>query len=202
MKIMAKLIMLLVVLAFCMPAQADILIYNKSVKYEGVELGETTDDLYRCSYRGYLILEVTFDPNGEIDTIDEAVQIIYWRDGQTKYTDDWEHDFDIARFEEGNISGYGLTESDTGEGYFYASMLSGRARDMDIGFEDVNEVPQQLKGTTLEHDTGNYSEVGSYNLRLNNSWTRFANEEGYDAEDAYDDIVDMLADRGYPTVTE
>lgn len=195
MKTMAKLAMLLVVVSICLPAQGDILIYNKTVTWEGVELGEG-DDIYKETNRGFLILEVTYE-DGEITSVENATQIIYGGYGSEKWTDEWDHDFDIQRYQDGNIIGYGLTEYDSDDGYFYAFSVNGRANEQDIGNADPNEAPQRLAGNAIEHDTGNYSERGSYDLRLNNAFTRTANEEGMDFEEAYDMVRDWLADRGY-----
>jgi hypothetical protein len=199
MKTMARLVMLLVVVTICLPVRGDILIYNKTVTWEGVDLGEE-DDVYRETDRGFLILEVTYEGD-EITSVDNAIQIIYGGRGQDKWIDEWTHNLDIQRFQDGNIIGYGLVEYDSDDGYFYALWISGRAKEQNIGNADPNEVPQSLVGTAIEHDTGNYSERGTYNLRLNNPATRAANEESMDFEQAYDMVIEHLNARGYPSIT-
>ena len=199
MKTMARLVMLLVIVTICLPAQGDILIYNKTVKWEGVEFGEP-DDVYRETNRGFLILEVTIE-NGEITSVDNARQIIYGGAGQDKWTDEWTHYFDIYRFEDGNIVGYGLTEFDSDEGYNYAFSVGGLARRQNIGNADPNEVPKHLVGNAIEHEPGDFSERGTYDLRLNNCMTRDANKDDMTFGEAYNMVREWLTDRGYPIVT-
>ena len=199
MKTLVKLVVLLVILAMSLPVQGDILIYNKTVTWEGVDFG-VEDDVYKETDRGFLILEVTYE-NGEIVSVDNAIQIIYGGRGGDKWIDEWTHNFEIHRIHDGNIIGYGLVEYDSDDGYFYAISVSGKAKEQNIGNDDPNEVPQSLVGTAIEHDTGNFSERGTYNLRLNNRATRDANQEGMDFDTVYDNVIEYLNGRGYPSIT-
>ena len=198
MKTLVKLVVLLVVVTICLPVQGDILIYSKTVTWEGVDFGEGVgnDDFYKETDRGFLILEVTYE-NGEIVSVDDAVQIIYGKDGQDKWIDEWGHDFDFGRLQDGDTVGCGLSEFISDDGYFYALSLGGLVKEQNIGNGEKQEVPTNLSGYAIEHDPGNFSERGTYKLRLHTRATRFANEEGMDIEDAYDMIIEYLNSRGY-----
>jgi hypothetical protein len=104
MKTLAKFVMLLVVLAFCLPADGEILIYTKTMKCFGAE-GYTVDgDPWVWDWvgdervTGFLILDVVYDGN-DLVYIEDAEQVEYWREGRDKYYEQWGEWFELERIE-------------------------------------------------------------------------------------------------------
>lgn len=196
MKTVAKLVMLLAVLAICMPAQGEILIYRKTVTYEGAEYNGI-DDLYRETIRGFLILDVEYDGD-EIVAVDDAIQIEYGRYEGEKWADWDTHDFEIQRFDDGRNILYSLAElSEDGVEDFFALVLQGKARQFSRTVS--NEVPTSLIGYGVHNTTEDSVDMCRFNLRLIRGFTNDANEgEGMSIVEVYDEIRDWLNDRDYP----
>ena len=209
MKVLAKLAVLLSVFTLCIPTQAEILIYNKTIKGltsngEGAtdpndpnivdwswDAGEQTD-------RGFLILDVEIDPNdATVAGINKAMQVEYWKDGEEKYFEQISYSFDIERIETDDTTYWVLTDIFTPqEDQVLILMVKGKAKLCNIGLgskENRREVPLILRGSALaflqDEDEGmesTYKEVLTVSLRLHSRWTRLANLYW----EAYDPFVD------------
>jgi len=215
MRTLAKLVMLLAVLAICMPAygqgEIDILIYAKTMDcWEAWWDGDWDTDEDKIT--GFLVLEVLYDPEtGEIQDILDAEQIEYWKDGRNKWYWQIEEEFLIERVEvDGEVIWvieYILAEDDDEAQIL---MVRGVPKDMNIGLgrdaEDKREVARILKGYSLYLyiSEGVEKEMCTITWRLQQRWTRLANHEDEcdgDFECAIFDIVKAwLEDRGYDEV--
>jgi len=173
MKTLAKFVMLLALLAFCLPADGEILIFNKSMKCfeaEGQAViddpnGWTWDDVGDERITGYLILDVEYDEDGEIVEINDAHQVEYWREGRERWYEQWDEWFEVERIDVNDRWGrpivYWVLEGwdayeDEDEEYIWFVMLRGRARMVNIGLgwapEYKREVAALLEGCCQELD--------------------------------------------------
>jgi hypothetical protein len=198
MKMPAKLAVLLVVLALCIPTQAEILIYNKTIRGlvsngEGV-IDPKDPNIVTWSWdadeqidRGFLILDVEIDPNDATVTgINKAMQVKYWKDGEEKYFEQTSYNFNIERIETNETAYWVLTDIFTPqEDQVLILMVKGKAKLCNIGLgnkENRREVPLVFTGSALaflqdEFDDleSTYKEVLTVSLRLHYRWTRLAN---------------------------
>ena len=204
MKTLTKFVMLLAVLAFCLPADGEILIYTKTMKCfeaEGEALdGDPFDWLWVGDERitGYLILDVVYNGDGTIDFIDDAHQVEYWRDGGERWYEQWWEGYDVERIEVedrwGRPTVYWVLEDwwydEIANGvaweYIGFAMYRGKARMANIGLgwteAERREVASMLEGCYLYFDwyldePDEYLEKGTccVTLRLHPWWTRLAN---------------------------
>ena len=140
--------MLLAVLAFCLPADGEILIYRKTMKcFEAdgevvIDSPDWTWDAGDERVTGYLILEVEYDENGEIIEINDAEQVEYWREPWSEGGDRWYEQFvegfDVERIEIEDRWGrpivyWVLEDWDTWEDGIWFVMHKGKARMVNIG---------------------------------------------------------------------
>ena len=199
MKTFIKLVMLSAILVVFVPAQAAVLVYDKTVKCWEAAEGEGWE-VTQDTVRGYLVLEVVYDENNQIDEILYAYQVEYYINdiGEKEYSEE-EHNFDVERVVDGNRVTWVLVESNSGEGSDEILMLRGRARNVRIGNGDPNEVARDLDGNHLAYQTGEGDQLQmcDLDLRLDRSLTRSYNRDGFDAFDALDDIENWLEARGY-----
>ena len=169
MKKLMKLVVLLVVLAFCLPAGAQevnngILIFTKTMKcFEAEGEREVEGDwLWEAGEErvtGYLILDVLYDEDGQIAEIWGATQIEYWRDGRERWYEHLKEGFEVERIEIEGWAGrpmvYWVLENwntwgfDGLEGISF-KMLRGNARMTNIGLgwaaAEKREVAAMLEG--------------------------------------------------------
>ncbi len=201
MKTIVKLVMLLAVLVICMPAQGDILIFNKSVKSQGAELTDDVNDVsdvYTETNRGFLVLEVTYDANDQIESVDNAAQVEYGITSRTKWATRVLHDFEISRYTDGSKIIYSLSEVDSTDDDFDVMLLQGKAKNVDIGNADANEAPVQLCGRHLYRDGDDAAEMCNETMRLNRSLTKSANGlETVSFANAYALVQAWLSSRNY-----
>ena len=219
MKTLTGITMVLGVLAICLPAHSEILIYRKTmtcVEVEGEEvLGNGPEwDWARYSGRprGYLILDVDYE-DGRIAQINNAVQVEYWIEGPRKYYRQIEHEFDVRRVEVG-LGVYWVLEDLAEEPLdgLRFMIIEGRTRNTNIGlgWGILRPAPPLLKGAFLRRassDTYVYRQVcSSMSLRVHWSWTRRANSPvGGDQDFGYAewDIVKTWLERlGYEEVED
>ena len=208
MKTMVKLVMLLAVLAICMPAQGEILVYSKL--YNCWAAQEVLDDgvdwnVDEWTQRGFLTLNVIYDGD-EILGIDGAYQVEYWRDGRNKWYWDYPEEFYIERVDVGDEVIWVLE-------YIYAyfesaaqiTMLRGKPRDINIGLgrDDKREVARRLDGYILElyMGMGVEKQMCTMSLRLHDRFTRLANDpdecnQNFECA-VLGLIIPWLEDRGY-----
>ena len=182
MKTMLKLVMLLAVLAICMPAQGEILIYSKAYHcWEAWQILDWNTDEW--TQRGYLVLDVSYDENGEIDAINDAEQIEFERDGRDKFYWQIGEEYIIERVDDGDEVIWVL-EQLSGDGEFSAEivMLKGKARarfmNIGLGRDEQREVARVLDGywLYLSMGMGVDKQMCTKTLRLQGRWTKLAND--------------------------
>jgi hypothetical protein len=206
MKSLMKLVVLLAVLAFCVPAQGEILVYSKLYNcweaWEG--LGWNVEE---WTQKGFLVLDVDFQ-NGEPNEILQADQIEFEKDGRDKVYWQIEEEFVIERIEVDDEVIWVLEQMDGDEFFAVILMVKGKAKDMNIGLGRgaQREVARTLTGYMLYLNLGMGvdKEMCTYSLRLHSRFTKLANdpEEGnQDFDFARVNIVKAwLTNRGYEEV--
>jgi len=188
---MKKLVMLLVVLALCVPTNGYILVYK--VTMNGTEVRrETTDDtegwlLQKTSGPGYLVLDVNDeDPN----VLNDVKFVDYYTETEdhTKYrlyeiwtTYDEEFTYSILpglRPKGKNIVNMGLSLT-SGRGFELGGVALGTVKSADIGTGSKVDVAMVLKGVCewgyYEDDTLEDTGYGMLTLTLDTKWTKTAN---------------------------
>jgi len=200
MKTLAKLIMSLVVLTVCVPANADILIYKKTLQcWDSFYLGAGSWDVDNSRVRGFFILDVNYAPDGTFDEIVGSAQVDYWRDRQEgKLYEVVEHDFEITRIVDNRSIIWVFVQGDTDEGDIDLTMLKGVTKDTYIGTVTNKEVPKKIDGDQLFYwDGGNWMVTCSWSLRFYKKFTEWSNEDEDDLDNAVNNIEGYLASRGY-----
>jgi hypothetical protein len=223
-KKMKKLVMVLVVLALCVPTYGYILVYK--VTMSGTVAGwKTTPDgwlLSKASGRGYLVLDVDDDdPN----VLNDVQFIDYYTEDHDKLYDMWDageeftHSILPGRPPKGkNIVCVDLNLVDSG--FELGGRVLGTVKSTDIGTLDEDEkkekvdVATSLKGVgaweSYEDDTLNESGYGTLSLTLDSKWTKTANnpdeEKGFGGNfenflapesDAPQGLINWLESKGY-----
>lgn len=211
MKALVKLAALLAVLTICIPAKGEILIYNKTMTGFAAEGDGVTDPSNQSVVnwdwlagkrvdKGFLILDVEMDENDHITNINEAVQVEYWKNGHEKYYEEIPHSFEIQRIVANGSTYWVLRDIYAPDAdQISIIMVEGQVKMSNIGLgskENQKEVPLKLSGSVLTFLYGQeqylhyiYEEILTVSLRLNQQWTRLANEywEIYNPRlDAYD----------------
>jgi hypothetical protein len=203
MKMATRLTMVLAVLAICLPADGEILIYSKtmtSFEVVGEEIpgnGPEWDWAMDSGRRtGYLVLDVDYE-DGEIVEIYDAVQVEYWREGPDKYYRQIDHTFDVNRVEIDGVVHWVLEDLTEEPGGLRFMIVEGRTRTTNIGLGWAMQrpVPTVLQGAFLRSASIEgyiYRRACCVSLRLNFWWTRLANHSaigGQNFEFAEQDIV-------------
>jgi hypothetical protein len=210
MKAVVKLLMLLTILAICMPAYGQdgsaILIYAKTMKcFEAYEIGDDIWELFSDTYKGFLVLDVFF-LNGEIDGINSAVQIDYWKDDEGKWYSTNFYDLDYEKIEFDGEVWWVLEELniETGPDGVEVMILNGQARNINAGLgRDAKlEAPPMLQGSIIEFFPAEpYKLVCCESLKILSCWTRRANDPDKGDRDIkyaiYNIVVQWLERRGF-----
>jgi len=182
MQIIVKLVILLTVLSINIPTQGEILIYSKLCHcWSAASADMETWNVDTGIQRGYIILDVDYDPNGELNEIIDIEQTEFKKEenGDKVY---WEveADYEIESIETDDeviwvIEYIDADDSDTAE----IIMLRGKSKDMGIGLagNPKREVARELTGYILYLDIGMGVEkqMCAMSLRLQSSWTKQAN---------------------------
>ena len=180
MKTLAKLVIVLAVLGFCLPSYGEILVYKLTDKATCFEQEDGLWDVWKETNRGYLVLDVNYNDY----TITQAEAICYWKDKGGKKFDQTAIDLELVRVEYDTKVEWVIMEKDievegeTINGNFL--MVAGQARDKNIGLEGNREVATKLSGYNLEDETedaGRYTEMSKISFTLYSSWTKYANTE-------------------------
>lgn len=178
---------------FAPPPSTSVLVYNWKEKYTEYELEDSGWYLWRGGLKGYITLEISGDSAYAvfIETYKEKIG------GKTyKLMDAWSEDFDIVTAQNGKKT---LLIASAGDDE-YRVLLTGLLKSTKIGDTQV-DIATKLDGDLIwnEPDDPNNRDLGisKESARLNKKMTNFANEEGYDADDAADWIVDELIRQGY-----
>ena len=206
MKTLVKLVMLLAVLAICMPAQGEILIYSKLYRCweawedDGWNVDEETQ-------KGFLVLDVEYY-QGEIIGIDEAYQVEYWKDGRDKWYWYYPEEYIVERVDVGDEVIWVFEQLDGDEGEAEIIMVRGKSRDMNIGLgrDAQREVARVLNGYVLYLylGMGVEKEMCTLSMRLHGRFTRLANDPG-ECDQSFECalfgmVAGWLEDRGYDEV--
>lgn len=208
MKTLAKLAILVVVLAFCLPAHAEILIYE----FKGDEYNYTRrNGVWEVEIRketGYVVIEAIYKQDGTIDFFNQAEWMGYWRDNEGKWFVGGQADFEIERVEYGGDVEWLVFERDVEGAYTHLMTAAGKARNRDIGKEGEREVATKWEGYDLElyqgqmHFNCEMDEVRA--VELNSAWTKYANDDEDGLAQNYAAAVqfvkDYLEEKGYQPV--
>lgn len=196
MNTIVRLTIFLIVLVTCIPAQGEVLIYKKTLKlWNASEYGDDSWDIDNMRIRGYLVLDVNYTDM----SINEGVQLEYWKSGRNKFLIEYDHEFTFKKIINGRVTEWILVEETKSDSDTILLMVRGKTKSFDIGSIDPNEVPVQLKGYRLgTWDDSETFQMSEWKLRLQNSWTRITNENNVDIEDAVNEIERILVEeKGY-----
>jgi hypothetical protein len=197
MKTLIKFVMLLVVLGICLSAQAEILVYSVITKnWAAEDMGSENWDIYRDKINGFLILDLIIE-EGQITGFNNTMHIDYGRDGNEKWTDIITHNIEIERIGYDDKVQYILTESESEESNFRVMMLTGEARNYNIGLQQPQEIPRQLEGYALWHDISDISQISDIKMRVERKYSKEANEYKMDFNETCNMIQDWLRQRGW-----
>jgi hypothetical protein len=192
MKTLAKLVMLLVVLALCLPAYGDILVYKVSIKVKGIDVDE--DERGTLKARGYLVVEADF---GFGDIYDSSL-ILYGKDDEgDKVQETFVDAIDYFIWLE-TSHGAILDIGGVGE-----AVLTGKAKPTNVGTDEKVDIAKKMTGNVLVDGVlplVGFDALGSGTIsaRLHSKWTKDANEDGGIAFGVVVGIVELyLDDKGY-----
>ena len=193
MRTLARLAVLVVVAALCLPAHGEILIYTSSGSGTWYHLaGDGTGEVDKETDKGYVVLDVTYNEDGTI-TVNEAHSIRYWKDNDGKwYEQDELEELEIVRVPDGTKVQWVIVEKGAEDGSAWIVLLAGKASEQDIGAAENQEVAKSLKGYILRDETyDGERELSMRKMSLKYSgWTKWANDpDGGDG--------DILAAKGY-----
>ena len=182
MKTMVKLIMLLAVLSICMPAQGEILIYSKLYQCWWAASGDFENwNMDSWTQKGFLVLDVDYDPNGEPNEINYAEQVEYEKedDGDKVF---WQikEAYEIERIE---VDGEVIWVLEYVYGDAFGAeiiMLRGKAKDIRVGLgrDEKREVARVLTGYIMYFygGMGVQKQMCPIVMRLHGSFTKCANK--------------------------
>lgn len=195
------------IMIFCIPAHAQsstVLVYNTSARYWYAGGSGTSWSTYNGRSRGLVVLDVSMDPNGAIDGINSGTKISTSRSGGSKYYSESSIDFDVTNVVDpnSNTNEWILTDSDTEDNLL--TILQGDFRSQNIGNADANEVAPRLEGNEMQFLQNGSTTIATYqwSYRLNQGWTRQANQESYSYGQALAMIRERYRDRGYDGVPD
>lgn len=194
---MKKTLIILLALAFAVPAGAEICIYNwkeKDVVYDLIGPTEEIWDVRKGSETGYLIIDVIETGNQDmvtatyIETWTEK-----WKDGTShKLMTSWENEeFHIIMAGAGNQTTVIFSSPAAGD---YLTLVTGRFK---------NGVASKLTGNKFWQDWGLYAVpvsvgYGTCSLGLNTKWTAAAKQEGFTTvEEVANFVAGELIKKGY-----
>jgi hypothetical protein len=205
MKTLATMAVLAVVLGLCLPSYGEILVYkltNNSTYYRQ-EAGQW--QVEKGAYKRYLVLEVDYAQNTV--TRAEAIEYETWPD-RTKHINLSEFTAELVRVEAGTtIRWVVMVKQTQGEGEQATMagfhMLTGLARDRNIGTDQKQEAANKLTGYNLDdtaQEDGRSIGIGTLSATLYPAWTYWANganKGNQDLDTTVQMIVDYLEARGY-----
>jgi hypothetical protein len=200
MKTLAKVVMLLVVLGFCLPSYGDILVYKLSLGGTYFELQDGEWEVSNRTYKGYVVLDFNYGTH----TIDHAESFTYWKDQRGKQFERSTLNLELVRVDYGTKIQWIIMQKDVdvvGEqvagGKFL--MLTGSVRERNIGVEVNRKVAATLSGYNLEGTYGEDIVMLKIALSFYPAWTYRANgdEGNRDFDTAVQMIEDYLTAKGY-----
>lgn len=198
---MKKLILLLVLVALCVPAYGDILIYKVSIKVQGIAENGSAE-MGKASLKGYLVLDVVDFSTSPIMIVDDTL-LVYGKDniGDKIYnstnTGLWIDGFVIdsksAVFAYMNAWGADLS-------------ATGKSKMTDIGTLQDEVIAKSLKGALTTNPGGMSDPLdpvtslygsGKVSAKLDSKYTKEANEDTLTLANVVLEIEDYLLDKGY-----
>ena len=207
MKNLSKIAIVLILLSIsssllAQPANNNILVYSRTNNYWYAYGSDSSWSFGNSSSRGYLIFDVSYDPNGALSGINNVAQFDYGKSGGSKWYSESTPSFDgITRVTNSNTSStdWVLVQSDVGESSGDLSMFRGKAVSNDIGNADPNEVANQFNGNQLFYSPGmsNSLQFSDESLRLQRSWTKTYNQQSMNITEVRSDIRSKLEGKGY-----
>lgn len=198
---------ILIFLSMVQFCYGEILVYK--INSRGLEFSGVEGNWERISNRnrGFLVLDLNYLEDGNI-YVNDAVQIVYWRDGKNKlYRQDYRYIDVIRIFQERDL--YWLVAEKNAESVeVSAEILKGPTEDISNKSEYLPvEIAKKLNGNYLSDiqlGTGHYVDIKNVTLRLHLQWTAWANEPGRgngDFEYAISNIVvSYLSNKKYNSV--
>jgi hypothetical protein len=184
MKALAKSVMVLIALGFCLPSYGEILVYKctQTATWCEQQLGQWAVE--KETWRGYVVIDVNYDDN----TITQAELIWYGKDEDGKWFEQQSSDLELVRVNYDSKVQWVVMEKEVqldGEelvgGKF--AMVAGSARSRNIGTGENREVATTLSGYVLTDQTedgGRYIEMSKMTVTLYPSWTYWANGDDMD----------------------
>jgi hypothetical protein len=207
MKTLAKVIMLLVVLGFCLPSHAEILVYKGTQNGTSYDLQQEEWTVDKESGPMYIVMDVDYVGG----TITQSTVVGYGKDADGKWFSQDPLNLELVRVDDGARVRWVVMEKDVqvdGEqisGGFHFHMLAGLAGNKNVGTGEKQEVASKLTGYGLEDRT----EEGQRSVRMSTisftfypAWTYWANGEeedegNQDFDTTVQMIVDYLTNKGY-----
>ena len=199
MKTLAKLVMLLVVVALSVPAYGEILLYRSIEKdtYFRYEAGEWKVE--KEKNKGYIVLNVDYATG----TIEDASAISYWKgDKGNKGYNVGVVDLELVIVDAKRKS-WVILEKIADPEELSIIMMAGNAKDTNIGTGQKREVARSLKGYILDDDTPDPDrslQMSTISLRLYSKWTKWFNNPAGPNQDfnlSVQEVIDYLEDKGY-----
>lgn len=220
---MKRLLMVLFVLALCIPSYGEVLVYkySDSINFLNlVDIVEPADEndpniykwdvLIKDRIKGYLVVDVNYNDF----LIEDAALITYWSNKGSattgnpkgKYQDTIDLDtLELVRITKNPNKAYGWVFSDTQnlDDEPGILMLFGKARIYDIGLGEKKEIAKSMKGYILGDTTDAGDEIGELQLgtvaaRFDKKWTKKANtdtaEGGFGGD--FEDFINSLETNG------
>lgn len=199
-----KTLAILIFISISSISYGEILIYkinNKCLEYNGVE--DEWEKIVKRD-RGFLILELGYHEDGTID-VNDAVEIMYWRDGSDKLYRETDRYINIVRIIQERRLYWLLVEDKANVIEVQSEILKGRAEDNNGDSSNMpDEIVNEFNGkylSDIQLGSGHYIDIKDMTLRLHSQWTLLANEsireEGNFDYAVSEIVLNYLKDRGY-----
>ncbi len=205
---------LTVVLACCIPGYAEILIYDFTTTGREYDRHENTWDVALEDDKGYLMMEVAYDPDGRV-SLSQAIYIEYGEGAEGKWFYEAPaagFDLKIERVDHNGDIEWMFLERDVDATEVHLLTVTGRANESNIGVGEPREVATMLRGYDIELEGtpgagGDLRcEMEEGTVGLNQKWTRHANDSekglGQDFAATVQYVRDYLQKKGYVEVAE
>jgi hypothetical protein len=143
MKTLATMTALWVVLGLCLPSYAEILVYKATENGNNFTQAQDQWVVERGPWKGYMVIEIDYQSN----TITQAGAMEYGRDADGhKYFKRYSLDLELVQVDDGTRVRWIVMQKSL-SGVFY--MLTGLARDGNVGTGEAQEVASRLTGYGL-----------------------------------------------------
>ncbi|MBN2019367.1 MAG: hypothetical protein JW749_04005 [Sedimentisphaerales bacterium] len=181
---MKKMLLILLVLAFAVPAWAEVIVFNWKTKESGYDYYNSIIYLWKGSYKGYLVIE---ESGGVAYATFIEIWTEKWSGGTDKLMDDWDEEYDVVEADIGNNKTIIILSTGDDE---YRVLLTGAVK---------KDIVSKFTGTEIwdeEYGSGNRDiGIANWTLSFNKKWT--AAVEGMDFNGAYNFVVGELSSQGY-----